>query len=199
MGVPGQYLKKGALVGVPPSDEVAIIAEADGSIKSLASDGTKTPIGGGGGSATLYEVGADVQDFDVPIAGAGDYEIVYEITGANGLDYTLRANGLTTNQSSCLFINNGAAVTPLAKASDLYMNDVSTSLTATGRIWISNFAGKRHQYVCTAFRTTVAPAQAQEITTGAWAVTDDLTKVTIHSSSANGIKAGSWFAVIKKA
>lgn len=50
MGQNAIYLKKGASVGAPASDEVALISEADGTVEKLASDGTRTALGGASAS-----------------------------------------------------------------------------------------------------------------------------------------------------
>lgn len=47
MGVNAIYLKKGATVPAPASDEVVIVAESDGTLKKMGSDAARATVGGG--------------------------------------------------------------------------------------------------------------------------------------------------------
>lgn len=71
MGIPAVYLKKGALVGAPASDEKALIVDASGNVLSLASDGTRTAIGAG--SDTWFQTATDALRIIAPACTRFEY------------------------------------------------------------------------------------------------------------------------------
>jgi len=87
-------LKVGAGVGTPAAGNIVVFADADGSVKSMTSDGTKAAIGGA--TTDAVTLGSNNVTIDLPITGGdGLYTVELDATVAGGgaLGVSLRVNG----------------------------------------------------------------------------------------------------------
>ena len=178
--------------------------------------GFYTPGDGGGGltpaeSAKLalmgyviYDVIADTTDFDLPIPGGptegGDVEVIgYIVNEAANATYTLRPDGLTTDQTSFAIIGNSALATPaddaVSGAATLLLGDCTAAGGHAHLRWrLSAFIGRTHSFEARCLRKVLTSVWWN---LGEWRATTDPTFHRVHASVGGTIQAGSWFAIRK--
>lgn len=207
MGVPAQYLTKGALVGAPASTEVALIAESDGTIKRLASDGTRTALGGGTVDP-VYTVGADVQNYDITgLSGDtdGDYILSGRILIPNGASpvITVQPNQISANQDALTQSTPASGAPITSRISSILLNAMPTADAAgTPFVWfilrLTALSGRVRRFIVNGTDVTGSSTNVRRLITvvGEWSDTSTvITSLRIATTVAATIKAGSFFVL----